>query len=876
MLFCETAHSQAITTVAGNGILGFSGDGGTATNAAFNFPYDVCKDTFGNLYVIDINNARIRKIDAATGIISTFAGNGNGFQFPSGDGGNALNASIYPYFIFPGKSGIYLVDNAHATIRKIDLATGIINRVAGTANPIGSVNDGQLATNTFLAGLTDACVDNAGNLYYITSGFGGKIKKVDAITGIISTIAGNGVFGVPGDNGLAINAWFKFPVNICIDRNDNIYMSDAFFKIRKIDLHTGIVSVIAGTGVEGNTGDGGLAINASISMSNCLRTDGVGNLYFSDGYYNNIRKIDISTGIISTIAGIGVKGFSPDGTLATSAMLNNPLGIFIDEKGDLYFTEQYSRLLRKITAVAPTVCTPQITISCLSSNICANQSITFSSASVNAGITPKFEWYKNDVIVGSSESYIASSLNNNDVIKCKLTSNANCAIQSTVFSNAITVTVNPVANPTVNVTAASQIICAGSAGVFTAIAGNSGSAVSYQWKINQINAGINSLVFSSTNFKDNDIVSCVITTNNTCGTTNVASSNAIQITVNPLVYPSVSIVANANTVCEGTNIDFTAFSVNGGQSPQYVWNVNGTDISNTKTNNFSSGSFKDKDVITCVMKSNADCLLSPLSISNSIAVSIIPLPAIIIQASSTTICKEQLVNFIASGTNLGNTPIYQWQINGNNSGSDKGIFSTATLNNGDKVKCILKAGTLCSSPLPSNEIGIIVNELPSVKIDSVQIIVKGHFVQFSPVVSSNVSAYQWTPSSGLDKDNIPDPRASPLSTLTYTILVSTMANCEASANVKVIVLDQVNAPNVFSPNGDGINDTWRIPGLSSYPGCTVSIYNRGGQQIYQSTGYDTPWDGSYGGIPVPIGTYYYVINPKNGFALITGSVTVIR
>jgi gliding motility-associated-like protein len=136
--------------------------------------------------------------------------------------------------------------------------------------------------------------------------------------------------------------------------------------------------------------------------------------------------------------------------------------------------------------------------------------------------------------------------------------------------------------------------------------------------------------------------------------------------------------------------------------------------------------------------------------------------------------------------------------------------------------------------------------------------------------------YTWTPPTGLNNANAPDPIASPIDDITYTMKVTSDKGCTTSDQVFVKVLKKPAIPNIFSPNGDGIHDKWVIGFLDTYPGCTVEIFNRYGQRIYHSIGYSIPWDGTINGKPVPVGTYYYIVDPKNGRQKMTGYVDVVR
>ena len=335
--------SGIISTVAGNGTRGFSGDGGLATAAAFYYPTGIAVDVVGNLYIADNGNNRIRKVSIATGIISTIAGSStNGF---SGDGGLATAATFNsPTSVAIDTVGnVYVADNLNSRIRKIN-KTGIVNTVAG----VGSVNfcgDGGLATNAMLSDPRSTIMDSAGNLY-IADHSNNRIRKVSK-AGIISTIAGNGVSGFSGDGGLATSASLNNPMGLALDTAGNLYIAEySNSRIRKVSK-AGIISTIAGNGVSGFSGDGGMAISASLYNPENIAIDAAGNIYIAETQSYRIRKVSTS-GIISTVAGNGIGGFSGDGGAATSAKLYNPSGIAVDAIGNLYIAEQANNRIRKV------------------------------------------------------------------------------------------------------------------------------------------------------------------------------------------------------------------------------------------------------------------------------------------------------------------------------------------------------------------------------------------------------------------------------------------------------------------------------------------------------------------------------------------------
>ena len=335
-----------ISTIVGNGTAGYSGDGGAATSAQLSTPYGVAVDAAGNVYLADRSNHIVRKVDSS-GAISTVAGSG-GFGY-SGDGGAATNAEMrYPHGVaVDGAGNIYIADVTNHSIRKVDSA-GNISTVAGTGTD-GYSGDGGAATSAELASPTGVSVDGSGNLYIAYSN-NHRVRKVD-IAGNISTIAGTGTLGYSGDGGAATSEELNYPSVIAIDSAGNIYIADRNnHRIRKID-GAGNISTIAGTGASGYSGDGGVATNASIKNPWGVAVDGSDDLYIADSYNHSIRKVD-GAGIISTVAGTGIWGYLGDGSAAINAQMRNPLGVVVDAVGNIYIADTDNARVRKVVAAA--------------------------------------------------------------------------------------------------------------------------------------------------------------------------------------------------------------------------------------------------------------------------------------------------------------------------------------------------------------------------------------------------------------------------------------------------------------------------------------------------------------------------------------------
>jgi sugar lactone lactonase YvrE len=294
-------RNGAVTTIAGTGVLGYSGDGGQATNAMFGKAIAIALDVAGNIYFADDDNNRIRRVDASTRIITTVAGTGAAVD--SGDGGPGTNA--------------------------------------GVSQPTGIT------------------VDAGGNLYFSSSW--SRVRKLAARNGMIETVAGQSTTSFGGDNGLAIDALFWDPIPSVVNRDGDIYIADyENSRIRVARANTGMVTTLAGSSLctpsvppinvavcQGTFGgDGGPAMNAILNHAEAVALDADGNLYIADTINHRIRRVDASTGLIHTIAGTGVNGFSGDGGPAVAADISFPVGIAVDISGKVYFADENNNRVR--------------------------------------------------------------------------------------------------------------------------------------------------------------------------------------------------------------------------------------------------------------------------------------------------------------------------------------------------------------------------------------------------------------------------------------------------------------------------------------------------------------------------------------------------
>jgi len=342
-----TAATGIITTAAGTGGPGFSGDGGPATSVKLSTPTGVAIDAAGNLFIADADDHRIRQV-APGGNISTVAGTGTAGFF--GDDGLATTAQLQtPTGVAVDAAGnLFIADADNNRIRRVAADTGIITTVAGTGRA-GFSGDGGLATAAQLQTPTGIAVDAAGDLF-IADAANNRIRRV-AADGIITTFTGTGVAGFSGDEGAATAAELNFPYYVALDAAGNLYIADqGNFRIRQVAAD-GIITTVAGTGHAGFSGDGDSATSARLSVPYGVALDAAGNLYIADQGNFRIRRV-AADGIITTVAGTGTHGFSGDGGPATNAQLSASYGLALDAAGNLFIADSGNSRVRAVDLAA--------------------------------------------------------------------------------------------------------------------------------------------------------------------------------------------------------------------------------------------------------------------------------------------------------------------------------------------------------------------------------------------------------------------------------------------------------------------------------------------------------------------------------------------
>lgn len=338
---------RSIYGVAGTGQRGYSGDGGPATKAQLDAPFDVALDRDGNLFFSDTMNHCVRRVDGQTNVITTVAGNGKkGF---SGDGGAATEATMNePYGIALDADGdLFIVDRLNACIRRVDAKSKTIRTIAGTGKP-GFSGDGGPGDKAQLREPNGIALDGRGKLY-IADVRDQRVRVLDLRSGIITTFCGTGEKKEEGDGGPYQKAILFGPRAVAVGPDGNVYICEREgHAIRRVNLATGIIERVAGTGVAGYTGDGGPALKATFKGPKEMKVDPAGNIFVVDTENHAIRRIDAATGIIETVAGSGTAGGSGGGGPATAAKLNRPHGVCVAPDGGFYIGDTLNHRIRRV------------------------------------------------------------------------------------------------------------------------------------------------------------------------------------------------------------------------------------------------------------------------------------------------------------------------------------------------------------------------------------------------------------------------------------------------------------------------------------------------------------------------------------------------
>jgi len=646
---------------------------------------------------------------------------------------------------------------------------------------------------------------------------------------------------VAGGNGQGTNAsQLSQPTSVFVDGGGNIFIADA--NNNRVQEWTPGSS--SGVTVAGGNGPGNAANQLDYPAG--VFVDGSGKIYIADEKNNRIQKWAPGANSGVTVAG-------GNGVGSAANQLNTPYSVFVDNSGNIYIDDLVNY---RIQEWAPGAASGITVAGGNGGGNGANQLQDPTCVFVdNQGNIYVADYGNNRIQKWGPESSIVTTYT--PLIPGSYTAVVTNGSGCTVTSNAII--------PAVSISASATNICTGSSVSFTASATNGGAAPVWQWQVNGVNVGANSAAFTTNGLMNEDLVTCMMTSNAVCASPASTTSDSITIAIGPPVTPALTITTTADTICPGAQVGFTALPVNGGSTPVFQWQVNGVN-EGPDSPVFISNALVDGDLVSCVLTSQAGCVTTPTATSNVFPVTVKPqaFSTVAISTADTAVCAGAQVSLTAHAVNSGIAPVYQWQLNGINAGTDNPLYTSNALVNGDRISCLFSDSTVCATS-SSNILTIQVYPAPDVDSGQTFTIALGQGITLNPVLSDSIVSYLWNPAAGLSDSATRNPFASPLKSTVYRLTVTAADGCKASGFITVNVSAPVRIPNAFTPNGDGKNDIFYI--LSAPLGSRIrdfSIFDRWGQNVFRVG--DAPagdrafgWNGNIGGHPALQGAYIYSV-----------------
>ncbi len=463
--------------------------------------------------------------------------------------------------------------------------------------------------------------------------------------------------------------------------------------------------------------------------------------------------------------------------------------------------------------VNPVVAT-SVTITSGTTTICAGASITFNSTQSGGG-TPTYKWKLGSTYIAgaTSSSYTTTTASNNDSYSLEMTSSTACASPAVVTSSAITLTVNPVVTPSISITSGSTTICAGASITFNSTQSGGGTPA-YKWKLGSTYiTGATNSSYTTTTASNNDMYSLEMTSTALCANPVTVTSSSINVTVNPVLTPSVSITADNSTICTGTNITFTPTPTNGG-TPSYQWSKNGSVITGATNATYSTNTAANNDSYTVTMVSNAVCASTTPVNSNAVVITITasPTPSVSISATpGNVICAGASVTFATSPSNGGTTPTYKWKLGSSYiTGATNAIYTTTSAASNDSYSVEMTSSLSCvsSSTVLSNSIVMTVNAIqtPAVTVTTNPgtTICNGTSITFtaSATGSGTVPAYQWKKGAAVltGETNATYTTSTAANNDNYSVVVTSTGVCPSQPTVTstpvILTVNAINIPSV--------------------------------------------------------------------------------
>jgi gliding motility-associated-like protein len=495
------------------------------------------------------------------------------------------------------------------------------------------------------------------------------------------------------------------------------------------------------------------------------------------------------------------------------------------------------------------------------------------------------QWYLNDAPVGTSDfTYRFGSLNVGDAVYCTMTYAEGSGFK-TMKTETVIMGYEENKLPAVMIESMDTLICGRTPATFMAYNVSNALYPKYEWLVNGVLAPEHLPTFSTDQLKDGDMVKCrmSVLTCSTGSTVLTTESNVITMRSMSPFDPSIAITTASETICTANMTSFRAKAVDIDANAVYTWRINGNTVG-ANSNFYATNALKDGDWVSCTVYVDTASVCS-LQVADTIIMNVLPekAPGVAVSASADTICEGSPVTFTAATFNEGREDTYQWMINGVTTNNSSKTFVTNKLKPGDSVWFVLATKSNCipNHQLQSNIIAMQVKPSPHVAMLSNDTsVMTGSVVQLSATTTDNPVRFSWKPEALLTSPQSFTTFSKPLTAGEYRFLFEATGDngCVSAQQVNVRVLQGLYMPNSFTPNGDGINDLFRVPPGSAFHLEEFSIFDRWGNKVFATRDIAKGWDGKYKNEMLP-GTYLYFITGKDLYgkdAVIKGTVALIR